>query len=102
MDLPAPDHLEIRYALYLDKPTFACVLENTSTQLFRYDGGMTSRDLDKNIDALAATRRCWQAGQRNVGKRVPATKCIGVDGPCLKFSLQQLTILELMIESSFG
>ena len=49
------------------------------TRVFRY-GGISRRDLDHDIDSLADVHHRWQASERYVGTRMPATQYISVGG----------------------
>src|SRR5262245_19823791 len=78
-DSPARADFEIRHVLEPDERAFGGVLKNNPTRVFRY-GGISRRDFDHDIDTLANAPRRWQAGERYVGTRMPATQYISVGG----------------------
>src|SRR5262245_43845851 len=55
------------------------MLKYAPPPVFRY-WGISSGDLDQDIDTLVTMRRCWHAGERYVGTRAPATKHVSVRG----------------------
>lgn len=63
------------------------------TRIIFCDGGMFTRDLDKNFDAVTITLRSWHTGEREIAPYMPTTEHVSVARFCVKIlRLRQQTV----------